>query len=65
MLHCFILLPILGIGVPILTLAILYFDVKVPNELKGFIFYAQVSLCLYLRIVYLNLWQPEYFSSYS
>eukprot|EP00731_Ephydatia_muelleri_P012526 Em0006g1420a len=33
--------------IPILTLVILYFDVKVPNELKGFIFYAQIIGLIY------------------
>ena len=29
---------------PLLSLALLYFDFPIPNELKGVIFYAQVDL---------------------
>ena len=34
----------IGILVVVVSLLILFFNIEVPNELKGFIFYAQVSL---------------------
>jgi len=37
-----VLFAFLIILVPIVSLAILYFDFPLPNELKGVIFYAQV-----------------------
>ena len=32
-----------GIGMAIICFLVLFFDIQLPNELKGFLFYAQVS----------------------
>ena len=36
-------------GVIIVSALMLFLDVKLPNELKGFIFYAQVDQCVHCR----------------
>lgn len=43
-----------GILVVIVSLLILFFNVEVPNELKGFIFYAQVSI--QLNVQHYSIW---------
>ena len=32
-----------GVGMAIICFLVLFFDIQLPNELKGFLFYAQVS----------------------
>ena len=33
-----------GVGVIVVSSLILLFDIELPDEIKGFVFYAQVSL---------------------
>ena len=50
---------IVGFLVVIVSLLILFFNIELPNELKGFIFYAQVkflTLFFHASCIYMLLW---------
>ena len=43
---------VVGVSVVAVSFFIMFFDVELPNELKGFLFYAQVRTYMYNLYIY-------------